>query len=64
MAKATSKKTTCLKVYTIIENTKGDGKGFWLEIGRAFVNKDGSHNVLLNALPVNGTLHIREQTAK
>ena len=45
------------KVYTIIKNDKG--KDFWIEIGRAFTNKDNSLNVRLNALPVNGTLQIR-----
>ena len=49
------------KVYTIIKNDKENGKDFWIQVGVAFTNKDGSLNVLLNALPVNGTLHIREE---
>ena len=49
-----------LKVYTIIQDNEG-GKPFWLHIGVAFINKDNSLNVKLNALPVNGTLHIREE---
>jgi hypothetical protein len=35
-------------------------KTFWLRIGRAFHNKDGSINVYLDALPVGGKLQIRE----
>jgi len=46
-------------VYTIIE-ANGREKPFWLKVGVAFENRDGSLNVLLNALPVNGKLHIRE----
>jgi len=50
-------------VYTIIEkdSVQGDGKrSFWVRIGAAFVNSDGSYSVKLNALPVNGTLHVRD----
>lgn len=45
-------------VYTIIE--RGQGRAYWLRIGVAFVNRDGSFNVRLDALPVNGQLHIRD----
>lgn len=49
-------------VYTVIR--RGDGndkeKDFWQRIGIAFINRDGSMNVILNALPTNGRLHIRE----
>lgn len=44
-------------VYTVIDR---DGKPFWLRVGVAFVNKDGSLNVKLDALPTNGTLQIRD----
>lgn len=49
-------------VYTIIEN--GEGKSFWRLIGAAFVNRDDSLTVLLDALPVNGRLHIREPSER
>jgi hypothetical protein len=45
-------------VYTIIE--RDDAKPFWLKIGAAFANRDGSINIKLNALPVNGVLHVRD----
>ena len=45
-------------VYTIIG--REDAKPYWLKIGTAFNNRDGSINVKLNALPVNGILHVRE----
>ena len=47
-----------LAVYTIIETDEGS---FWREIGGAFVNRDDSLNVFLDAFPVNGRLHIREK---
>ena len=48
-----------LVVYTIVERER-DGKKFWVRIGAAFRNRDGSLNAFLDAVPVNGTLHIRE----
>jgi len=48
-------------VYTIVKNEKDGEKDYWTRIGVAVDNRDGSLNVLLNALPVNGTLHIREE---
>lgn len=50
------------EVYTIVENDSG--KDFWIRVGVAFQNKDGSLNVRLNCLPVNGTLHIRDPKRK
>ena len=47
-----------LIAYTIVE-TNGDAKDFWQRIGSAWTNSDGSINITLNALPVNGKLHIR-----
>ncbi|PIR18301.1 MAG: hypothetical protein COV46_00465 [Deltaproteobacteria bacterium CG11_big_fil_rev_8_21_14_0_20_49_13] len=42
----------------------GDGKkSVWTKIGSAFVNKDGSINAILEALPVDGRLHIRDPRA-
>jgi len=51
-----------LGVYTIVDRKSEehpDRKNLWIHIGIAFVNRDGSINVRLNALPVNGSLHIR-----
>ncbi len=35
-----------------------------MRIGIAFENRDGSFNVKLDALPVNGTIHIRDEGPK
>ena len=45
-------------VYTVVE--RGEGKSFWNRIGTGFVNRDGSINLKLDALPTNGTLQIRD----
>ncbi len=45
-------------VYTIVE--RPNAKSRWVRIGIGFVNHDGSVNVRLDAMPVNGTLHIRD----
>ena len=45
-------------VYTIIEKEK-QNKSFWLRVGSCFLNRDGSMNVVLDAIPTNGKLHIR-----
>jgi hypothetical protein len=37
-----------------------NGKSYFNRIGVAFVNQDGSLNVKLEALPVNGEIHIRD----
>jgi hypothetical protein len=46
-------------VYTIIER-EGQEKHHWVRVGIAFVNRDQSLNIRLNALPVNGLLHVRD----
>lgn len=49
-----------LQVWAIPESRDGE-KAFWVRIGVAFTNRDGSVNVILDALPI-GTnrLQIRE----
>ena len=49
-----------LQVWAIPESRDGE-KSFWVRIGVAFTNRDGSVNVILDALPI-GTnrLQIRE----
>ncbi len=48
-------------VYTIVESSKTDpSRKIWRRVGTAFVNADGSLNIQLDALPTNGTLHVRD----
>ncbi len=47
-----------MKIVYVI--TDRNGKSYWNRIGVAFVNQDGSLNVKLEAIPVNGELHVRD----
>ena len=46
-----------LAVFSIRESKGGS---VWIRAGSAFVNRDGSLNVLLDVLPLDGKLHVRE----
>jgi hypothetical protein len=48
-------------VFTVVDR---GGKSFWIRIGAAFGNYDGSETVLLDALPLNGKMQIRLPVAK
>lgn len=50
-------------VFTIIEK-EGWDKSVWRKVGAAFDNKDGSLTLFLDALPVNGKLHVRERKVR
>jgi hypothetical protein len=49
--------------YTVVQREK-DGRRFWVRVGAAFVNRDGSLNIRLDAMPVNGMLQIRDYQAR
>ena len=46
-----------LAVFSIREGRNGS---LWVKAGAAFVNRDGSLNVVLDVLPLDGKLHVRE----
>lgn len=46
-----------LDAFNIIEGN--DGRSRWIKIGTAFVNRDGSINVKLDCIPVNGEIQLR-----
>lgn len=48
-------------VYAITER---NSRSFWTRIGVAFTNSDGSINVKLDSVPINGELQIREYVPK
>jgi hypothetical protein len=50
-----------LAVFSIRELKDGKGKSgsIWVRAGRAFVNGDGSLNLMLDVLPLDGRLHVR-----
>ncbi|HUK56106.1 MAG TPA: hypothetical protein VLY20_05565 [Nitrospiria bacterium] len=48
-------------VFTVVDR---GGKSYWIRIGAAFGNYDGSETVLLDALPLNGKMQIRDPGTK
>ena len=50
-----------LQVFSIRTGAKGGS--IWVRAGSAFINKDGSINVHLDVLPLDGRLHVREPVA-
>lgn len=49
-------------VYTIVD--RGAGKSYWVKVGVGFINKDTSITLKLDAVPVNGTLQVRDWESK
>jgi hypothetical protein len=56
MDEQTSK--TMKVVWTVVD--RGQGKSFWTRVGVGFVNRDGSLTLRLDAIPINGSLQVRE----
>ena len=50
-----------LVVYSV-KRTRDD-RSIWVRAGSAFVNRDGSINLILDVLPLDGKLHVREPKA-
>ena len=57
------KQETWLVMYSIQESLKG-GSSQWVKAGSAYLNRDGSLNVYLDVLPLDGKLHIRAPRAE
>lgn len=57
---------TLKDVYTIAEreSPSGETKDRWTRVGIGFVNRDDSINVVLDAIPLNGRLQIRDRKPK
>lgn len=52
-------------VFTITEYGEANqSKKQFTKIGIGFVNRDGSINVILDALPTNGRIHLRDRKPK
>ena len=54
---------TMKAVWTMVERTSqagGPAKTYWTRVGIGFVNRDGSINLRLDAIPINGVLQVRE----
>ena len=54
---------TLMDVWTVNEQ-EGTAKDRWTKMGIAFINRDESINVILDALPLNGRLQLRKRQVK
>ena len=54
------------QVFSVKETKDREGRltSVWVRAGSAWVNRDGSLNVYLDVLPLDGKLHVREAVAK
>jgi hypothetical protein len=54
------------QVFSIKETKEKEGRSMavWSKAGSAFVNRDGSINIYLDVLPLDGKLHVREVSEK
>jgi hypothetical protein len=59
MVETTQKPSTTRTARQVFAIAERNGKSYWIKIGAAFTNQDGSETVLLDALPVTGRLQIR-----
>lgn len=50
-------------VYTVKDRGENN-KSYWLRIGSAWTCKDGSLNITLDALPIDGKLNVRAPKVK
>ncbi len=48
------------KMKTVYAITERGGKSFWTKIGVGFTNRDGSISLRLDAVPVSGTMQVRD----
>jgi hypothetical protein len=49
-------------VWTVVERGQANGvtKSYWTRVGVGFVNRDGSLTLKLDAIPLSGSLQVRE----
>lgn len=48
------------KTLAVFSIRPGEHGSIWTRIGKAVENRDGSLNIFLDALPIDGKLHVRE----
>jgi hypothetical protein len=46
-------------VYTVVERGP-NSKSYWTRIGAGFINSDGSMNLRLDCVPINGVIQVRD----
>lgn len=53
--------TDTRKRFDVLQPIERKDRGtYWMRVGAAFMNRDGSMNIYLDALPIAGKLQVRE----
>ncbi len=60
----TGKRYTVFSIKETRESKEGEARAVWVKAGSAWINRDGSMNVYLDVLPLDGKLHVREYSEK
>jgi len=60
---ATTSNPNVNKMKTVYTVTERGGRSYWTRIGVGFTNRDGSINLRLEAVPVSGTMQVRDYEA-
>lgn len=60
----TGKRYTVFSIKETREGKEGARSTVWVKAGSAWINRDGSMNVYLDVLPLDGKLHVREYSEK
>jgi len=55
-----NKRYQVFSIKEIVEGPEKVKKSVWVKAGSAWKNRDGSFNVYLDVLPLDGKLHVRE----
>ena len=58
------RETIILKDVFVIADGDESRKARWTRIGVGFVNSDESINIILDAVPTNGRLHVRDRRVR
>ncbi len=60
----TGKRYQVFSIKEKADKSGGERGAVWVKAGSAWVNRDGSLNVYLDVLPLDGRLHVREALEK
>jgi hypothetical protein len=60
---APAEESSMKDVFAIYESRDGKERSRWVRVGVAFDNKDGSLNLLIDAVPLSGRLQVRPRAA-
>ncbi len=56
-----NKRLTVFSIKEITAGSSGEKRNVWVKAGSAWANRDGSFNVYLDVLPLEGRLHVRDE---